>query len=187
MTGAWRLLASQRVVWVLGVLPSAPWRRMWRAAPLAVTCAASSGLALTSLTLTMGVTLLLPRAPFGASSRLVPTSMLRVIPLRRSLCRAKLRPRLCLAFLLPRHRRLYLDACRVHKTGAWLTANPSSADTHVPSSPLSHCFAAPSACLFGITTLLASCVVKCWTAGATMPSLAVAAAVRFCVTMPSAM
>ena len=34
---------------------------------------------------------------------------------------------------LPRHRRLHLDACRVPGAGAWVTANPSSADTHVPS------------------------------------------------------
>ena len=35
---------------------------------------------------------------------------------------------------LPRHRRLHLEACRVPGAGAWLTANPSCVDSHVPSS-----------------------------------------------------
>ena len=43
MTGAWRPLVSRWEGWELGVLPSTPRRRMWRAFPLVVTCAASSG------------------------------------------------------------------------------------------------------------------------------------------------
>ena len=35
---------------------------------------------------------------------------------------------------LSRHRRLHLEACRVPGAGAWLTANPSCVDSHVPSS-----------------------------------------------------
>ena len=123
MTGAWRPLVSRREGWELGVLPSTPRRRMWRVFPLVVTCAASSGQTLTPSTSMKGATLLQPRTPFEALSRLVPTSMLRAIPRRRSLCHAR---SLC-------HRRLHLDACRVPVSGAWLTANPSSADTHVPS------------------------------------------------------
>ena len=33
--------------------------------------------------------------------------------------------------VLPRHRRLHLDACSVRGAGAWLTANPSSADSRL--------------------------------------------------------
>ena len=34
---------------------------------------------------------------------------------------------------LPRHRRLHLEDCRVPGAGAWLTANPSCVESHVPS------------------------------------------------------
>ena len=85
---------------------------------------------------------------------------------------------------LPRHRRLHLDACRVPGAGAWLTASPSFADTHVPSPSFVLLCSAVSACLFGIVTLLTPCVVRYWTVGETMPSPAAAAATRFCVTTP---
>ena len=66
------------------------------------------------------------------------TSMLRVIPRRRSLCRARLRPSLCLAFLLtlPSLVTAVSTSTLAPFPGlwAWLTAHPSSADTHVPSS-----------------------------------------------------
>ena len=100
MTGAWRLLASRQVVWVPGVPLSTLHRRMWPVSPPAANCAASSGRTLTPSTLMTGATLPPPRAPSGASSRPVPTFTLRVIHRGRSLCLAKSRPGLCLAFSL---------------------------------------------------------------------------------------
>ena len=162
---------------------------MWPVSPPAAICAASTGRTLTPLTLTMGAALLLPRAPFGASSRLVPTFMLRVIPLRRSLCHARSRPSPCLAFLLTPPS-LATAVC-TSTPAEFLGLGPGSPPIlrllipmFPPPSFVLLCSAA-SACLFGITTLLAPCVVRYWTAGETMPSPAVAAATRFCVTTPS--
>ena len=107
----------------------------------------------------------------------MPTFVLRVILLRRCLCRARLRPSATLPSL----------ATTVYTStlAAFLGLGPGS------GQPFVCCFvllcSAVSACLSGITTLFPPCVVRCWTAGETMPSLAVAAATRFCVTTPSVM
>ena len=76
---------------------------------------------------------------------------------------------------LPRHRRLHLEACHVPGAGAWLTANPSCVDSHVPSPFSGLLSSAVFAWLCGITTPLAACAVKCWIVGATTPSHAAAA------------
>ena len=62
---------------------------------------------------------------------------LTVTPFPRSFCHGMIEAQTVSGIFgdptLPRHRRLHLEACRVPGARAWLTANPSCVDSHVPS------------------------------------------------------
>ena len=163
MTGVWRPSASLLV----GSEPDvqhAPTVYV-ASSPLAESCTASSGRLFDPLNLDDGCRL---AAAEGSLRSVIPSGANIYAesdsPSQRSLSskiEAQSVSRIFGDPALSRHRRLHLEACRVPGAGAWLTAIPSSADSHVPSTgwPCS----AASACLCGITIPPAACVSKFWT------------------------
>ena len=88
---------------------------------------------------------------------------------------------------LPRHRRLHLEACQVPGAGAWLTANPSCVDSHVPSPLFRVALQRRLRMPLWITTRRVACVGRCWTVGVITPSPVAAVEIGFCATTLSAM
>ena len=82
---------------------------------------------------------------------------------------------------LPRHRRLHLEACRVSGCWAWLTANPSCVDSHVPSTLFRVVSSVVFVCHYGITTRLVVCVGRYSTVGVITPLPVAAVEIGFYV------